>query len=181
MSTHVKTKNLGGLYDLPPLQWEPVAAALADIGDQAPGGRGPDRHSHWLTTINADGSPHTTGVGAFWDDGVYYIVSGRGARKGRNMEREPRCTVAVAADDYDIVVEGVAELVTDAATVAHIAEVAAAGGWPARVDESGLALTAPYSAPSAGPAPWHVYRVTPTKANALFVRDPGGATSWSFD
>lgn len=180
MSTHVKTKNLGGLYDLPPLEWAPVAAALADIGDQAPGGRGPDRHSHWLTTLNADGSPHTTGVGAFWDDGCFYIVSGRGVRKGRNMERDPRCTVAVAADDYDVVVEGTAELVTDPAVVAHIAEVAAAGGWPASVDESGTALTAPYSAPSAGPAPWHVYRVTPTKANALLVRDPGGATSWSF-
>jgi hypothetical protein len=181
MSTHIKAKNLGDLYELSPLRWEPVAAALAGIGDQAPGGRGPDRHSHWLTTINADGSPHTTGVGAFWDDGRFFVVSGRGVRKGRNMEREPRCTIAVAADDYDVVVEGVAELVTDHVTVAHIAEVAAAGGWPAEVDESGTALTAPYSAPSAGPAPWHVYRVTPTKANALFVREPGGATSWTFE
>jgi len=146
MSTHVKTKNLADLYELQPLQWEPVAASLTDVGDQAPGGQGPDRHSHWLTTINADGSPHTTGVGGFWDDGGFFVVSGRSARKGRNMEREPRCTIAVA-----------------------------------QVDESGTALTAPYSAPSAGPAPWHVYRVTPTKANALFVREPGGATSWSFD
>lgn len=37
------------------------------------------------------------------------------------------------------------------------------------------------SAPSAGPPPWHLYRVTPTKATALQVDDPGGATSWSFD
>ncbi len=181
MSTNVKTKNLADLYELQPLQWEPVAAALAEVGDQAPGGQGPDRHSHWLTTVNADGSPHTTGVGAFWDDGGFFVVSGRSARKGRNMEREPRCTIAVATDDYDVVVEGVAELVTDPAKVAHIAKVAADGGWPAEVDESGTALTAPYSAPSAGPAPWHVYRVTPTSANALYVRDPGGATSWSFD
>ncbi|MFI6424152.1 pyridoxamine 5'-phosphate oxidase family protein [Promicromonospora sp. NPDC050880] len=175
------SKNLAGLYDLPPLEWAAVDAALVDIGDQAPGGRGPDRHSHWLTTVNADGSPHTTGVGAFWDDGAFYVVSGRGVRKGRNMEREPRCTIAVAADDYDVVVDGVAELVTDAGVVAHIAQIAADGGWPATVDESGTALTAPYSAPSAGPAPWHVYRVTPTRANALWVREPGGATAWSFD
>lgn len=181
MSTHVKSKNLADLYGLAPLAWEPVAAALAAVGDQAPGGRGPDRHSHWLTTINADGSPHTTGFGAFWEDGRFYVVSGRGARKARNMEREPRCTVAVATDDYDVVVAGVAELVTDPARVARIAQVAADGGWPAEVDQSGSALTAPYSAPSAGPAPWHVYCVTPTQANALFVRDPGGATSWSFE
>ncbi|GHH68253.1 pyridoxamine 5'-phosphate oxidase family protein [Promicromonospora soli] len=176
----MKSKNLADLYGLQPLEWETVAASLADVGDQAPGGQGPDRHSHWLTTINPDGSPHTTGVGAFWDAGGFYVVSGRSARKGRNMEREPRCTIAVATDDYDVVVEGIAELVTDPATVAHIAKVAVDGGWPAEPDESGSALTAPYSAPSAGPAPWHVYRVTPTKANALYVRDPGGATAWSF-
>jgi hypothetical protein len=181
MSTPAKTKNLADLYELEPLDWDRVATALAHVGDQAPGGQGPDRHSHWLTTVNTDGSPHTTGVGAFWDDGCFYVVSGRGARKGRNMEREPRCTIAVATDDYDVVVDGLAELVSDPATVARIAKVAADGGWPATVDESGTALTAPYSAPSAGPAPWHVYRVTPAKANALLVRDPGGATSWSFD
>lgn len=181
MSTHVKTKNLADLYQLQSLEWEAVARALADVGDQAPGGQGPDRHSHWLTTVNADGSPHTTGVGAFWDDGRFFVVSGRGVRKGRNMEREPRCTIAVATDDYDVVVEGVADLVTDPAEVARIARIAADGGWPAEPDDSGTALTAPYSAPSAGPAPWHVYRVTPTKANALWVREQGGATAFEFD
>lgn len=180
MSTRVRTKNLADLYALPPLRWETVDAALADVGDQGPGGRGPDRHSHWLTTVNADGSPHTTGIGAFWDDGGFYVVSGRGARKARNLERDPRCTVAVAADDHDVVVEGLAELVSDAAVVARVAEIAVAGGWPATVDESGTALTAPYSAPSAGPAPWHVYRVTPTAATAVLVHEPGGATTWSF-
>jgi hypothetical protein len=61
-----------------------------------------------------------------------------------------------------------------------VAERYAAGGWPCEVDESGTALTAPYSAPSAGPPPWHLYRVTPTKATALQAEDPGGATSWTF-
>ena len=32
------------------------------------------------------------------------------------------------------------------------------GGWPASVE--GDALTDPYSAPSAGPTPWHLYRLT---------------------
>ena len=38
MSTHVKSKNLADLYQLQPLAWETVAGALADVGDQAPGG-----------------------------------------------------------------------------------------------------------------------------------------------
>jgi hypothetical protein len=40
-------------------------------------------------------------------------------------------------------------------------------------------LTADFSAPSAGPPPWLVYRITPRSATALGV-DPGGATRWRF-
>jgi hypothetical protein len=54
------------------------------------------------------------------------------------------------------------------------------GGWPAKVDESGTALTAGFSAPSAGPPPWHVYRITARAATALNVQAPGGATRWRF-
>ncbi|HET9971201.1 MAG TPA: hypothetical protein VFQ68_23400 [Streptosporangiaceae bacterium] len=48
------------------------------------------------------------------------------------------------------------------------------------VDETGLALTAEFSAPSAGPPPWHVYRLTPLAATALATVEPGGATRWRF-
>lgn len=86
----------------------------------------------------------------------------------------------MATDDYDTVVDGVAGLVTDQATVAKVAKQLNDGGWPCEPDKSGTALTAPYSAPSAGPPPWHVYRVTPTAATGLLVKEPGGATAWSF-
>ncbi len=77
-------------------------------------------------------------------------------------------------------VEGEATVVTDPATVAAMAERWAADGWPARVDDTGSALTAEFSAPSAGPPPWHVYRLTPRTATALGAVDPGGATRWQF-
>ncbi|GAA2235948.1 pyridoxamine 5'-phosphate oxidase family protein [Promicromonospora sukumoe] len=176
----VKAKNLAGLYDLPTLDWAPVAADLVGL-TQAPGTGGPDRHSHWLTTVNADGSPHVTGIGAIWFDDAFWVVSGRSALKARNLEREPRCTIAVATSNYDTVVDGTAELVTDPEAVATVSRRLNEGGWPCAPDESGTALTAPYSAPSAGPAPWHVYRMTPTRATALYVREEGGATSWTFD
>ncbi|WP_036971462.1 pyridoxamine 5'-phosphate oxidase family protein [Promicromonospora kroppenstedtii] len=176
----MKTKNLATLYDLPTLDWAPVAASL-DRLTQAPGTGGPDRHSHWLTTVNADGSPHVTGIGAIWFDGAYWVVSGRSALKARNLERDPRCAVAVATADYDTVVDGTARLVTDREEVAEVSRRLNEGGWPCEPDASGSALTAPYSAPSAGPAPWHVYRVTPTRATALYVRGEGGATSFEFD
>jgi hypothetical protein len=78
------------------------------------------------------------------------------------------------------VVEGDAQQVTDPATVARMAERWAAQGWPAEVDPSGTALTAPYSAPSAGPPPWHVYRIEARLASAIGTVMPGGATIWNF-
>ena len=100
--------------------------------------------------------------------------------KGRISRAIPRCTLSVASHDFDLVVEGEARKVTDPATVAAIAERYAAEGWPARVDDTGLALTAEYSAPSAGPPPWLVYRLLPRAATALLTVEPGGATRWSF-
>jgi len=77
-------------------------------------------------------------------------------------------------------VEGRAFQGTDPSTVAMLAQRWAAEGWPARVDDTGLALTAEYSAPSAGPPPWFVYRLVAQSATALLTVEPGGATRWRF-
>jgi len=177
----MESKNLAELYDLPPVEWSAITARLDRGGlTQAPNTGGPDRHTCWLTTLDADGGPHTTGVGAEWLDGAWWFETGRGSRKGRNLERDQRCSLAVALDEFDLVVQGTASLVTDPATVARLAETWAAGGWPCRVDESGIALTAEFSAPSAGKPPWHVYRITATSAVALSTVAPGGATRWTW-
>ena len=92
-----------------------------------------------------------TGVGALWFDGTFWFETGEATRKGRNLARDPRCTLSLATEEFDIVVNGDAAKVTDPALVATMAGQWNAAGWPARVDESGAALTAEYSAPSAGP------------------------------
>jgi hypothetical protein len=173
-------KNLAELYDLPALDWGTITARLDAGVSQAPGTGGPNRHTCWLTTLDADGSPHTTGIGAMWADGTWWFETGRSTRKGRNVERDPRCTLALATHDFDLVVRGTAALVTEPAMVARLAERWASGGWPCRVDESGTALTADFSAPSAGKPPWHVYRITAESATALATVEPGGATRWDF-
>ena len=172
--------NLADLYGTPLLDWNAVRARLDQGLSQAPGTGGPNRHTCWLATINPDASPHLTGVGALWVDGSFWFETGDGTRKARNLARDPRCSLSVAADDFDLVVEGDAHKVTDPTTVAAMAERWAAAGWPARVDESGSALTADFSAPSAGPPPWFVYRLTPHAATALLTVAPGGATRWRF-
>jgi PPOX class probable F420-dependent enzyme len=172
--------NLADLYGSPLVDWGRIEARLDEGMTQAPGAGGPNRHTCWLTTINADGSPHVNGVGALWVDGAFWFETGKGTRKAKNLARDPRCTISVATQEFDLTVDGEASLVTDAPTVAAMAERWAVGGWPAKVDDSGVALTAEFSAPSAGPPPWFVYRITPRDAAALLTVEPGGATRWQF-
>src|SRR3954447_11310935 len=118
----MESTNLADLYDLPDVDWSAVTARLESAITQAPGTGGPDRHTCWLTTLDADGGPHTTGVGAEWLDETWGVETGRGTRKGRNLERDPRCTLALALHELDLVVRGTAEVVTDPAVVARLAE-----------------------------------------------------------
>jgi len=176
----VKATNLADIYGTPLLDWARIEARLDGGLPQAPETGGPNRHTCWLATINGDGSPHVTGVGALWVGGEFWFETGEGTRKGRNLASDPRCTLSVATEQFDLVVEGEARKVTDPVTVAAMAARWAAQGWPARVDDTGLALTAEYSAPSAGRPPWFVYRLTPRTATAVATVEPGGATRWSF-
>ena len=175
----MKATNLDN-YGSPLLDWSGVEARLNQGVTQAPGMGGPDRHTCWLATINGDGSPHVTGIGGLWVDGAFWFETGETTRKGRNLARDQRCTLSVATTEFDLVVEGTAVKVTDPVTVADMAARWAAEGWPARVDETGEALTSDYSAPSAGAPPWHVYRLQPDTATAVGTAEPFGATRWHF-
>ena len=176
----MEATNLADLYDLPLLDWSQIEAGLDKGITQVPDTGGPNRHTCWLTTINADGSPHVTGIGALWADGSFWFETGEGTRKGKNLARDARCVLSVATHDFDLVVEGTASKISDPQIVAAMAARWAADGWPARVDDSGQALTADFSAPSAGPPPWSVYRIDVRTATALATVAPGGATRWRF-
>jgi hypothetical protein len=169
----ITSKNLDG-YGTPPIAWEKVRDVLATQLTQAPDTGGPNRHTLWLTTINPDGLPHATPVGVIQLDGVWYFTSGPKTRKSRNIATDPRCVVSVSTHPFDLVLEGTAERVTDADELRTVAEAFNKDGWPAQVD--GDAVTAEYSAPSAGPAPWYVYRLRPATVFAFGTAEPFGAT-----
>jgi hypothetical protein len=143
----------------------------------------PDDHNArttWLTTLNDDGSPHVTPVGALWLDGAFWFQTGDGTRKSRNVARDPRCSIAVSLKGADVVVEGDASRVTDPATVARLATAWADQGWPAEPDERGTGITAPFNAPAQGPPPWGVYRIDPRSAIVALGTEPGGLTRFRF-
>ena len=78
----------------------------------------------------------------------------------------------------DLVLGGDAHRVTDSATLEHAAAAYRSGGWPANVE--GDALTAPFSAPSAGPPPWNLYRLRYATVFGVATAEPHGATRWRF-
>jgi hypothetical protein len=170
--------NLGAADGLPPVDWDAVIEKL-DAGS-APAPDANNSRTTWLATVNGDGSPHVTAVGALWLDGTFWFQTGAGTRKRRNVERDPRCSIAVSIRDADVVFEGDAARATDPRTVARIAKAWAENGWPVEPDESGSGITAPFNAPSQGPPPWNVYRITPRSATVVFSAEPGGLTRFRF-
>jgi Pyridoxamine 5'-phosphate oxidase len=170
--------NLGEAEGLPPVDWATVVAKLAAGAAPAPDAL--NSRTTWLSTVNEDGSPHTTAVGALWVDGTFWFQTGAGTRKGRNVIRDPRCSVALSIEGADVVVEGDAVRVTEADALARIAQAWADQGWPAEPDPSGSGITAPFNAPLQGPPPWNVYRIALRSAMVVAGTEPGGLTRFRF-
>lgn len=173
-------RNLAELYDAPAMDWQTVLNGLDAAFARSAEGSEPDYSISWLTTINADGSPHCTPLGAAWEDGSFWFQGGRATRKARNLARDPRCAIARQLPGFDLVVEGTAARVTDPEWVARLARHWADRGWPAEPDASGTMITAPYNAQSTGAGPWPVYRIAMTSAFAVQKVEPWGATRWRF-
>ena len=132
----------------------------------------------FLGTVRPNGRPHAAGVGVVELDGDLYFTSGPGTRKARNLAANPACTLSLRLDGLDLVLEGEANRVTDQPTLDRAAALYRDGGWPAQRD--GDAITAPYSAQSAGPPPWHLYRFVFRTAFGVGLREPFGASRWRF-
>jgi hypothetical protein len=140
----------------------------------------PEENRTWfLGTVRADGRPHAAGVGALWHGDELYFTSGPGTRKSRDLAADPACTLSTKLEGIDVVFEGEAVRITDAATLRTIAAQYREGGWPAEVEDD--AFTAPYSAPSAGPPPWHLYRLKFHTVFGVATAEPHGATRWRFE
>jgi Pyridoxamine 5'-phosphate oxidase len=168
MADPIEVTNLDQ-YGNAALEWSRVVEALT---------AGPASGTSFLGTIGPDGRPHAAGTGAAWLDGELFIVSGPGTRKSRNLAANQACTVSASLPGIDVVIEGEAARVTDPATLERLAAHYRENGWPAEV--SGDAFTAPFTAPSAGPPPWHVYTINYRTIFAVASAEPHGATRWRF-
>ena len=87
--------NLGEADGLPPVDWAAVVDKLESGSAPAPDAM--NSRTTWLCTVNEDGSPHVTAVGAVWLDGAFWFQTGAGTRKGRNVGRNQRCSIALSS------------------------------------------------------------------------------------
>jgi nitroimidazol reductase NimA-like FMN-containing flavoprotein (pyridoxamine 5'-phosphate oxidase superfamily) len=168
----------------------PQSAGVITTG--APEGRDPlawavardrlaDERFYWLATVHPGGRPHVRPVLAIWMDGNLHTTSNPAAQKGRNLEREGRCSFTVSTPGLDLVVEGTAAAVIDAALLQRVAaEYFAKYQWPAEVKDG--AFDAPYGAPTAGPPPYRVYQIVPEVVFGFGTDDPFAphSTRWQF-
>lgn len=74
-------------------------------------------HNYWLATTRPDGAPHVMPVWGLWLGDKFYFSTGWRSRKARNLAANPRCVVCPDGSDPAIIVEGVAEDVTDALVI----------------------------------------------------------------
>jgi hypothetical protein len=176
--TAVEIINLGEADGLPPVDWAAIVDKIESGAPPAPDSM--NARTTWLCTVNEDGSPHVTPIGAMWMDGTFWFQTGKGTRKARNVARNGTCSVALSVPYADVVVEGDAERVTDPGALARVAEAWADQGWPAEPDESGSGVTAPFNAPAQGPPPWNVYRINTRSAFVALGSEPGGLTRFRF-
>jgi hypothetical protein len=166
----VTVKNLDR-YGSAALEWSRARDALVSRHGPAV--------TYFLGTTRPDGTPHAAGLGAMWHDGDLYITSSPTARKARNLAANPACTISARLPGIDLVLEGEAARVVDPEVLEPVAARYRADGWPAQVE--GDALTAPFSAPSAGPPPWHLYRFRFHTVFGVATAEPFGATRWRFE
>jgi Pyridoxamine 5'-phosphate oxidase len=77
-------------------------------------------HDYWVTTVWPDGRPHTTPVWGAWIDDAVWFSCGNGSRKARNLDRDPRCSIATDNAYEPVILDAVVERVADAARFTEI-------------------------------------------------------------
>ncbi len=81
--------------------------------------------TYWITTVRADGRPHSTPLVAIWLNGAIWFCTGPTEQKAKNLEGNQNCLVTTGCNGFyglDVVVEGVAERVTDESRLQRVAE-----------------------------------------------------------
>ena len=145
-----------------------------------------DAQLYWIVTVRADRRPHAVPLVGVWHDGAFAFCTGPDEQKHRNLESNPQVAVTTGSTGAqgwdtgkDVVVEGVAERVTDAGALRALADAWAgkyADDWRFEVRGEQFVELSDSGASTEGGA-W-VFRVPPVKV--LVFGDEHGQTAYRF-
>jgi len=68
-------------------------------------------HNYWVTTVHPDGRPNSSAVWGVWLNGKFWFSCSPDARKAKNLQTNPACTVTTDLADDAVIIEGRAEAV----------------------------------------------------------------------
>lgn len=124
-----------------------------------------ESREYWIATVRPDGRPHAMIIWGLWFDDAFWFGTGSKTQKARNLAKNPNCIIGTQNAAEAVIVEGIAELVTDAATRRKLE--------PASLSKYGM---------SGGDGSEPLYRVRPRRAFGLVEKTfPKTATRWTFD
>jgi hypothetical protein len=131
----------------------------------------------WVATTHPTGRPHVVPVLAVVTGDSLHFAAGPEAQKARNLARDARLSVTTRGEDLDVVVEGDARTVRDEGSLADVAAAyldrSTAGRWSSRRLHG-------EGAPTAGPPPYDISRLTPHRAFGFPAGGEVTPTRWRF-
>jgi Pyridoxamine 5'-phosphate oxidase len=121
-------------------------------------------HNYWITTVCADGSPHTMVVWGLWLEGAFYFSTGKQSRKARNLAQNPRCIICTEHANEAVIIQGEAHLTKVPPQLKFSANYEKKYKWD---------ISAMQDEP--------IYRVGPRKVFGLYEKKfQSAATRWQF-
>jgi PPOX class probable F420-dependent enzyme len=132
----------------------------------------------WVTTVRADGRPHSTPLIAVWADDALYFCTGPDEQKAKNLSQNSHCILTTGCNTFgeglDLVVEGEAVNVRDEARLVRLAaafEAKYGVDWHFDVRDGAF---------QHGPGSALVYEVAPTTAYGFGKGEKSSHTRWRF-
>jgi nitroimidazol reductase NimA-like FMN-containing flavoprotein (pyridoxamine 5'-phosphate oxidase superfamily) len=141
---------------------------------------------YWIITVRTDGRPHAVPLVGVWYDGTFAFCTGSDEQKQRNLDANHQVAVTTGTTGVngwdsgkDVVVEGMAQRVTDSDALQALADAWFAKygeDWKFEVRGQEFVELSQSGGSTAGGA--RVYRVAPAKVIAF--GDSHGQTTYRF-
>jgi len=127
--------------------------------------------NYWIASTRPDGRPHVMPVWGIWTEGALYFGTDPASVKGRNLAANPAIAAHLESGDEAVVLEGIAEVVTERGLLARLYQ---------RYAEKYAIALGPQTADDPSDYPYTL-RLRPRRTLAWLETDfPGTATRWRF-